>query len=128
MKPITREWADKAEGDWYSAGRELRARQHPNYDAACFHAQQCAEKYLKARLHEAGLVVARTHHLIDLLNLALTIEPTWTSLGPRLATLTAYAVDIRYPGASASKAEARVAVVACREVRRVMRGSLGLPP
>jgi len=47
MKPITLEWIDKAEGDWTSAQREHRARQRPNYDAACFHAQQYAEKYLK---------------------------------------------------------------------------------
>jgi len=39
MKPITLEWVAKAEGDWDSAQREYRARQRPNYDAACFHAQ-----------------------------------------------------------------------------------------
>ena len=50
MKPITQEWIDKAEGDWATLMREYRARKNPNYDAVCFHAQQCAEKYLKARL------------------------------------------------------------------------------
>ena len=40
MKPITLEWVAKAEGDWNTAQREYRARQRPNYDAACFHAQQ----------------------------------------------------------------------------------------
>lgn len=55
MKPITREWVDKAEGDYIAAQREVRARKNPVYDAACFHAQQCAEKYLKARLTEAGI-------------------------------------------------------------------------
>jgi hypothetical protein len=37
---IMTEWVAKAEGDYATAGRELRARRHPNYDAACFHAQQ----------------------------------------------------------------------------------------
>jgi HEPN domain-containing protein len=46
--------------------RELRARKSPNYDAACFHAQQCVEKYLKARLQEAGIVFTKTHNLIFL--------------------------------------------------------------
>jgi hypothetical protein len=55
MKRITREWIDKAEGDWSSAQREARARKNPNYDSACFHAQQCVEKYLKARLQEANI-------------------------------------------------------------------------
>lgn len=54
MKPETREWVEKAEGDFRTARRELLAPDSPNYDAACFHAQQCAEKYLKARLVEAG--------------------------------------------------------------------------
>ena len=56
MTPLTQEWVDKAEGDWNALGREMRARKSPNYDDACFHAQQCAEKYLKARLVEAGRV------------------------------------------------------------------------
>jgi HEPN domain-containing protein len=43
-----------AQGRWRLCNRqpELRARRAPNYDAACFHAQQCAEKYLKALLQE----------------------------------------------------------------------------
>ena len=48
MNELTREWIEKAEGDWRTSARELRARRHPNYDAVCFHAQQAAEKYLKA--------------------------------------------------------------------------------
>ncbi len=57
MKPVTAEWVEKAEGDFATAGRELRAAPAPNFDAACFHAQQCAEKYLKACLIEAGHVL-----------------------------------------------------------------------
>ena len=45
MNPLTLEWVEKAEGDWLTAQREYRARKAPNYDAACFHAQQVAEKY-----------------------------------------------------------------------------------
>ncbi len=59
MKPLTREWVEKAEGDFATARRELRARKDPNYDAACFHAQQCAEKYLKACLQEEDLLTAQ---------------------------------------------------------------------
>ena len=50
MSAILDEWIAKAEGDFATAQRELRARRAPNYDAACFHSQQCAEKYLKAFL------------------------------------------------------------------------------
>ena len=50
MKATTREWIEKAEADFLSATREYRARNRPNFDAACFFAQQCVEKYLKGRL------------------------------------------------------------------------------
>ena len=43
MKPTTLEWIDKAEGDFTTALMSYRARKQPNNDAACFHAQQCAE-------------------------------------------------------------------------------------
>lgn len=128
MRPITLEWVDKAEGDWFSAQREARARTHPNYDAACFHAQQCAEKYLKARLQEAGLAFKKTHDLVNLLNLILSAEPTWSALRADLIILTGYAVDYRYPGNAATKAEAQDAVRCCLRVRHFIRQSFGLPP
>ena len=71
MNPLTHEWIEKAEGDFATAGRELRARKNPNYEAACFHAQQCAEKYLKAILQEQSIPFGRTHNLIALLDLLL---------------------------------------------------------
>lgn len=126
MKPLTLEWINKAEGDWIAAQREFRARKSPIYDAACFHAQQSAEKYIKARLTEAGVGFGRTHNLIALLASAIAVEPSWIALQPKLNALNAYAVQYRYPGSSASKANAQAAVRDCREVRRVVRRSLGL--
>lgn len=73
MKPLTREWVEKAEGDFATASRELRARKSPNYDTACFHAQQCIEKYLKARLQEADIAFGRTHNLKEDAREALTL-------------------------------------------------------
>lgn len=52
MKPITREWIDKAEADFRIAARELRVRKEPSYDGVCFHTPQCAEQYLKAVLKD----------------------------------------------------------------------------
>ena len=48
MKPLTSERVEKAEGDFATAEREMNISVHANYDAVSFHAQQCAEKYLKA--------------------------------------------------------------------------------
>ncbi len=127
MKATTQEWVDKAEGDWAVAGREMRARKAPNYDAACFHAQQCAEKYLKGRLHEDGFAFPKTHDLLSLLDLILPVEPLWSFLRPPLVQLKNYAVAYRYPGDSADRSEARDALHLCRTVREAVRLSLGLP-
>ena len=126
MKLLTAEWVEKAEGDFHSCLREVRARRHPNHDSACFHAQQCVEKYLKARLQEAGSAFPKTHDLLELLRRLLAVEPTWITLNPQLTQLVSYAVAFRYPGVSASKADARKALAACRAVRRAVRQSLKL--
>ncbi len=126
MKPLTREWVEKAEGDFATATRELRARKAPNYDAACFHAQQCVEKYLKARLQEAETPFGRTHNLPALLDLLLSIEPAWEDMRPLLQALTVFAIDVRYPGERADKATAREAMTLCRQMRKQVRLSLKL--
>ena len=127
MKPTTLEWIDKAEGDFVTAQMSYRARKNPNPDAACFHAQQCAEKYLKARLEEAGLAVPKTHNLYALLTLILPIEPSWNGLAADLNVLSTFAVAYRYPGVSATRVDAKDAVKRCRNVRGVVRRAFGLP-
>lgn len=127
MQPLTIEWIDKAEGDFATAQRELRARNAPNFDAACFHAQQCAEKYLKARLQEAGIPIPHTHDLVALLTPLLAIEPGWSSLVSDLRALSVFGVVFRYPGVSADRSLARDAVARCKRARAVIRSGLGLP-
>jgi HEPN domain-containing protein len=70
MNATIREWIDKAEADLATARRELVASDFPNYDAVCFHAQQCVEKYIKAFLVYKDIDFPRTHdieHLVSLL-------------------------------------------------------------
>jgi HEPN domain-containing protein len=50
MRPLTAEWVAKAEEDFDLAKRERAVSPKPAFDAICFHAQQAAEKYLKAVL------------------------------------------------------------------------------
>ncbi|MCM2358022.1 MAG: HEPN domain-containing protein [Geobacteraceae bacterium] len=124
MQPLTTEWIQKAEGDLATARRELRARTSPNYDAACFHAQQCAEKYLKALLQEAQIPFGKTHNLSLLLDLLKDRHPALELLRPTLAILSAYAVEYRYPGESANKQVARQAVKMAEEVKQVVLGEI----
>jgi len=126
MKPITAEWVAKAEGDFATMERESRARKNPNYEGVCFHAQQCAEKYLKARLCEAGVHFTKIHDLVALLNQALAVEPRWESFREHLAFLSDFAVSFRYPGESADRESALDARRRCRLFRRAARQALGL--
>jgi len=130
MKPITLEWIDKAEWDFLSARRELRVRNRPNCDLVCFLSQQCAEKYLKARLVEAGVRFPKIHNLTALLKLVLPVEPRLVGLRVPLASLNPYAVEFRYPGDTSTKEDAHAALANCRAVRIEVRKCLGLdePP
>jgi HEPN domain-containing protein len=92
----------------------------------CFHAQQCAEKYLKALVLEHQLPLRRIHDLEVLLDLVLPLSPAWAAFRNQILLLNDYSVDIRYPGETATKDEARAAVRAMRVVRKQTRQDLGL--
>jgi HEPN domain-containing protein len=128
MKPMTREWIEKAEGDFATMERESRARKSRNNDAVCFHAQQCAEKYLKACLAEAGLRFAKIHDLVALLHQAIAVHPSLLAYQLDLAYLSDFAVSYRYPGESADRQTALDARRRCRRFRAAARGVLGLSP
>jgi HEPN domain-containing protein len=124
MNAQIKEWVKKADGDFVSALREYRARNHPNYDSACFHAQQCIEKYLKAVLIKKRIPFSKIHDLEVLLDLCLPAYPLWEPMREDMQLLTQYAVQFRYPGESADKEEARLAVAAMKrslaDIQRVL--------
>jgi HEPN domain-containing protein len=126
MKPTTAEWVAKAEDDFAVLERESQVVVHPSYDAICFHAQQCAEKYLKARLCEADATFGKTHDLVALLDQILDQEPGWEEFREDLAYLSDFAVSFRYPGESAHVTDALEAQRRCRTFRTAARQSLGL--
>ena len=121
MKPTTREWVKKAENDFKAASQLLRRRKNVVPDAACFFCQQSVEKYLKARLIEAGIPFPRTHDLLQLLNTCLQVEPLWSAYVKVLDAMSDYAVDFRYPGHTATLREARTALKHCRSLRAEAR-------
>ncbi|RKY08518.1 MAG: DNA-binding protein [Planctomycetota bacterium] len=126
MKPMTAEWIAKAEGDFAMMERECQVQEDPNYDGICFHAQQCAEKYLKARLCEADVSFGKIHDLVALLEQVLSIEPEWETFREDLAYLSDFSVSFRYPGESADRESAFDAHRRCRVFRDAARKALGL--
>lgn len=124
MNELVREWISKAEGDWRVAEREFRRPKQPNYDAVCFHCQQCAEKYIKARLLASGRPFPKTHDLTELLTLLRQLEPNWEDLRLNLERLTGWAVEVRYPGLFATKEMAKQALAIAGKLRKLAQASL----
>ncbi|MFB6356619.1 MAG: HEPN domain-containing protein [bacterium] len=125
MNEITKEWIDKAEGDYKVAVRELKD-DDPVYDAILYHLQQCVEKYLKALFQEHQIELEKVH---DLTYLAEKVKPhvNLTNHYDELTELSEWAVKARYPGAKSTHKEAQTSLRTCEKVRSIIRTSLGLP-
>ncbi len=90
-------WVLRARNDLKAAEYLLTLADGCPFDAVCFHAQQCAEKYLKALLTSHAVAFERTHNLRRLLDLC-AIEAGLEGELPDLEELIPYAVEARYPG------------------------------
>ena len=103
MSDVLREWIEKATGDFRTATRELAAVSDPNYDAVCFHSQQCIEKLLKAALIKANVRPPKTHDLAELGRRLNEVNPAWHAEERDLIWLTKGAAEFRYPGDAADR-------------------------
>jgi len=118
---VVREWAEKAENDLKNAAHTLKMGSDCPTDTVCFHAQQCAEKYVKALLVWRGVDFPKTHDLGALVGLLNRRDRPTLDIGEQ-RKLTRYAMVARYPGwGPISIAEARRAVALARRVRRELR-------
>jgi HEPN domain-containing protein len=120
LTDVVREWIGKAENDLLAGSHTLKLKSDCPTDTVCFHAQQCAEKYIKGLLVFRRVHFPRTHDLSKLYELWLPPRPELEIA--ELDRLTAYAVDMRYPEADPiTLAEARSAIGFAREIRRAVR-------
>src|SRR5690349_22946418 len=118
-------WVTRAEEDFALARAALRRKQ-PLASGACFHEQQCAEKYMKALLLSRGADFPKTHDLL-LLNNLCSANGILLEIDPRhLHTLTDYAVRTRYPGNDPTPEDAKEAVELTKLVRAFARKFLGM--
>ena len=116
---VARGWILKAESDLENlmivieSGRAL--------DTACFHAQQAAEKYLKAFLSFHDIVFPRIHSIEELLVLCAKLDERFADLIEETAFLTNYAVELRYDVEFwPEKEEAEAAFEAANKIRQVV--------
>ncbi len=121
LRRDVRDWVVKAEEDFAVVETLARKRRPALQTAVCFHAQQCAEKYLKALLTRDRITFPKTHDLLDLLELAKHSDPTTELLRSDLEYLEPYAVNLRYPGECATRTEAQRSVRAVAQIREALR-------
>ena len=117
-----RQWIEKAEHDIRNAEHTLTLKKNCPFDTVCFHAQQCAEKYLKALLVSRSIDFPKTHDLRILMQLV----PKEVKLGLRMnevLPLNRYTIEARYPGdwEPITRKEAKEALAIARMVRQAVR-------
>ena len=124
-KIIVRQWLGKADEDM-KASEALLATEPPFLYPACFHAQQAAEKYLKALLTWFQIEFPKTHAIEQLLDLVKQADTETASSLRGTAALTPYGVDIRYPSdqPEPSLEEARRAIELARTIREAVSSRL----
>jgi len=93
-KDVAKGWILKAESDFENLMTMLESGKA--LDTVCFHAQQAAERYLKAFLSFNDVTFPKTHDIEELLGLCATIDKRFSDLIEETAFLTDYAVDLRY--------------------------------
>ena len=89
-------WLAKADHDLLNIDNNLCAARVP-CDTVCFHAQQAAEKLLKAFIVYHGRPLTRTHDLTALLPLCAEIQPSLAALQDDCRKLSYYGITARYP-------------------------------
>lgn len=104
-------WLQRARSD-LQLGRAALSTQGVMPEDACFHAQQCAEKALKALLLHLGIAFTKTHAIEVLLDLLKSQGVDIPNGVDEAFELSDYAVQTRYPGEwePVTKAEARRAI------------------
>ena len=90
-------WISHAEEDLLLAQHGLKLKSSSPYKLIAYHAQQCAEKYLKAFLVYHKIDFPYTHNISRLLELCAD-KADWTEKIKDAEELTPFTITTRYPG------------------------------
>jgi len=126
MRPLTHEWVAKAEGD-FRAGLVLRREKRPLYDAVCFHAQPCAEKYAKAWLVEGSIWAPKIPQLLKCSSIFACLHcQSYPHTLQQQCVKPALPLKFVILGTSATKSDAQIGWKATCAMRQLIRQKLGL--
>jgi len=116
------EWVRYADEDLAYAQHGLGMEERCPFRLVAYHAQQCAEKYLKSYLVLTGTDFPYTHDIERLISLCASAGASTDQL-VEAAELTPYAVFARYPGETdeIGRADAESAVELAATVKQAVR-------
>lgn len=124
MTDEVHDWIRKAEADWAVAHRLMQSDE-PSWDHICFHCQQAAEKWIKVVLRSRNAEFPKVHDLLILASLTgIPIDESCSR--EDLERLSTLAVEVRYPGFNADRADADHALNAAAGIRQLCRAALGI--
>jgi HEPN domain-containing protein len=119
---VVRSWFKKAENDLINAENTIKM-ENPPCDTICFHAQQCAEKYIKGFLTFNEIYFPKIHSIEDLVDLCKQIVPEIESELDNVEILSSYSVEVRYPDEiyyDIPKEDAQEAIDLAKKVKTVI--------
>lgn len=120
-----RGWLLRASEDLRAGRHDLTARP-PLCNDVAFHAQQCAEKAMKAFLVYHERPFRKTHNLTELGGAVAKVEPALSELMREASLMTEFAWRFRYPGdqASVSESDAVQSIELAARVLEEVQGNL----
>lgn len=113
-----RAWMAKAELDLRAAAHDLAAPEEGLWGDVTFHAQQAAEKAMKALLALHDSPFRKTHNLEELGRQCVALDARLETVVDQAAPLTEFAWKFRYPGDfdEPAREEAEQALLIARSV------------
>jgi len=122
-----KDWLARSAEDLAAAERLLQTPP-PLLATAAYHAQQAAEKALKAFLAGRNIAFRLTHNLEELVSAAEEVDASFGQFATTARTLTPYAVRFRYPGGpvAPTPVEAEEALDLAQKLVQFVRGRLEL--
>jgi len=124
-REVVGQWLARAEAD-LSVAERLLSEDDLYAWAVGFHAQQAAEKFLKAFLVQWQIEFPKTHDLAQVLALVGSKDRALAESLKETAALTPYGVEIRYPGEfpEVTASDAQQALELASGVREAVRSAL----
>ena len=122
---FVQQWLEKARKD-LATGEILLRAEFEDYENAGFHAQQAAEKFIKAFLVRHQIQFPKSHDIAVLRQLVARVDPRLAEKLAAADALTPYGVGFRYPGdlPSVSHDEGETALRLAEETRALIMESL----